>query len=351
MPQCSSRLPATYHFMHPDYQFIRMFIRAASKIQSGRMLDCALRLRTYQIKKIVRKEKCGAIIVCTGDLFDPPAALIAAKELGIPVILYTFDDYAFQGANPLLQSFAHSHERDLVRDAAAIIVPNECMHKEYRDRYGIDAATIHNPFDINEYERLARATCAKAPATPGKSIVYTGAIYDVHYDAFRNLIAAISLQETTPAGIHLYTPQSPHHLIGNNITGPHVVVHKALPVTEMPAIQHNADILFLPLSFNPRFREIVRTSAPGKIGEYLASKKPILVHAPEDSFLSWYFKKYQCGLVVDEDNPGLLAEAIRRLLTDEKLCQEITRNAYERAKTDFDATAAREKLSRLIERI
>lgn len=166
-----------------------------------------------------------------------------------------------------------------------------------------------------------------------------------------NLIAAIALPETTPTRIHLYTPQSPHHLIANKITGPRVVVHKAQPVTAMPAIQQNADILFLPLSFDQRFREIIKTSAPGKIGEYLASGKPVLVHAPKKSFVSWYFKKYHCGLVVDEEDPAVLAKAINLLATDKTLCHELTQNAYERAKTDFDVKSARKKLLALVDRI
>ena len=148
--------------------------------------------------------------------------------------------------------------------------------------------------------------------------------------------------------VHLYTPQSLHHMRENGITGPLVVVHKAQSAASMPAIQHDADILFLPLSFDNDLREMVKTSAPAKIGEYLASKKPVLVHAPRDSFVAWYFKKYRCGLVVDDDSPEILAQAIHRLLTDENFCQEITQNAYERVKADFDVNAARKNLLGLI---
>lgn len=340
-PKCSSQLPANYHYLQPDYQFIRMFTRVASIVKSTALLNLALKLRTHQIKKIIRKEQCDAIIACTGDLFDPPAALIASRELGIPFIFYAFDYYS-QGSDPLLRSFATGYERDLVQAAAAVIVPNEYMSDEYLKRYGITATILHNPFDIEDYEKQA-GNPNNAVKPIEKSIVYTGAIYDAHYDAFRNLIAAIKLLETTPIKIHLYTPQSQHHLIGNKITGPKVVVHKALPVSSMPAIQRNADILFLPLAFGSGYPDIIRTSAPGKIGEYLASGSPVLVHAPKDSFVSWYFKKYNCGLVVDENSPKQLSQAIQRLITDEKFCQEITQNAYIVAKTNFDILVIQKK--------
>jgi glycosyltransferase involved in cell wall biosynthesis len=103
----------------------------------------------------------------------------------------------------------------------------------------------------------------------------------------------------------------------------------------IPDIQRNAGFLFLPLAFDSPFPEIIKTSAPGKIGEYLASRRPILVHAPKNSFISWYFKKHQCGLVVDDNDPTKLAQGIEHLLADTKLQKKLADNAYVRAEVDF----------------
>jgi len=345
-PKCIPRLPANYYFVQPDYQFIRILTLLALKIQSTALLDLALKIHTHQIKKILLKEHCEAIIVCTGDLFDPPAALIASRELNIPLIFYAFDYYS-QGADPLLRSFAAKFETDLVRTAANVIVPNEYMQDEYLKRYDIKATILYNPFDLDDYERQARNR--KNDSGVEKMIVYTGAIYDAHYDAFRNLIAAVNSLGTESLKIHLYTPQSLHHLIGNNISGSNVIIHKALPASSIPVIQRNADILFLPLAFGSGYPDIIRTSAPGKMGEYLASKTPILVHAPKDSFVSWFFKMNNCGLVVDENSPENLAQAIKRLLSDDRLCRELTQNAYKIAESDFDNRIIQEKFYRLLE--
>jgi len=177
--------------------------------------------------------------------------------------------------------------------------------------------------------------------------VYTGAVYDAHYDAFLNLITAIQTLEMPDLKIHLYTPQSERRLVENGITGP-VVLHKAQPITAIPAIQQKADILFLPLSIRSPYPDMVKTSAPGKIGEYLASKRPILVHAPKNSFVAWSFRKYQCALVVDDDDPKVLATAVVRLLEDKEFQKAITENAYVRAKKDFDLQAARKKFMNIL---
>jgi glycosyltransferase involved in cell wall biosynthesis len=222
------------------------------------------------------------------------------------------------------------------------------MSEEYQKKYGVHTTVIHNPFDLIEYEKNAD----RLPELEGKpgeiKIVYTGSVYEAHFTAFQNLIAAIPRTGIPGLTLHIYTPQSPASLQANGISGP-VKIHKSHPNNEIPSIQRAADILFLPLAFNSPYPEIIKTSAPGKIGEYLASKKPVLVHAPEDSFVAWFFKKNHCGEVVGEDSPDKLADAIIRLVHDEKHRNELTINAYNLAQTEFDVKTARKKLLSLIE--
>jgi glycosyltransferase involved in cell wall biosynthesis len=341
---CSTRLNAKYFFLHPDYQIIRVLIKTVSLFRSALLLEVILKLRIYQVKKILQKEQCKMVIGCTGDLFDPPAAFFAGKELGIPFILYTFDFYSRQWVHPVIREFSEKKEREMINGHSQVIVPNECLRQEYFKKYGIGAMVIHNPFDLVEYERNANIAIADTLHSP--KIVYTGAIYEAHFTAFHNLIAAIEKTGIPNLKLHIYTPQSDSYLKNNNITGP-VEIHKHLPNNQMPGVQRNADILFLPLAFNSPYPEIIKTSAPGKIGEYLAAKKPILVHAPPESFVSWYFRKYNCGCVVDEDDPKKLAMEITRILRDPEKQKIYSENAYSRAKEDFDLPIAQKKFNNI----
>jgi glycosyltransferase involved in cell wall biosynthesis len=351
LESCSARLPARYYFLHPDYQFIRLLVKAASRFSLKPLLSLVLKIRVRQIKKILRGEHAEVVVACTGDLFDPPAAFIAARELRIPFILYSFDYFSHQWTDKVTRSFAEEHECEILHGARQVIVPNECMAKEYLRQYGVSPAIIHNPFDMGEYEKNRSTQPAGRVMPPGQPdgvrIVYTGAVYEAHYDAFRNLIAAIPKTGIPGLMLHIYTPQSPGQLQAHGISGP-VTIHKARPNSEMPAVHHSADILFLPLAFNSPYPDIIRTSAPGKTGEYLASERPILVHAPKDSFIAWYFSKNQCGDVVSENDSNTLAEHIIRLVHNDEYCQELTRNAYILAREQFDAGSAREKLLAII---
>jgi glycosyltransferase involved in cell wall biosynthesis len=346
---CSETLPAPGYFVSPDYQLIRVAIRIASKLHFKSLLNHLLRLRIRQYKEILVREKCSAVVGCTGDLLDPPAAFFASKELNLPFVFYAFDYYSRQWTDPFLRSYADQYEEAIVQGASEIIVPNECLASEYLQRYSARTTVIHNPFDLSTYQKN---TCSVAITTipAGKRIVYTGAVYEAHYTAFRNLISAIKKLKIPGLLLHIYTPQSVRNLEMNGISGP-VIIHKNLPNTQMANIQKEADLLFLPLAFGSAYPDIIRTSAPGKMGEYLASGTPVLVHAPEGSFVSWFFTKHQCGMVVSDDDPDQLAKAIESLLSDKEGRITITENATRVAKTLFEVRLARDKFSQVLSRL
>ena len=122
---------------------------------------------------------------------------------------------------------------------------------------------IHNPFDLSGYEKNHRVSPAPDGVPAEKTIVYTGAVYEAHYSAFRNLIAAIDTAGIPGLKLHIYTSQSETRLAMNGIKGP-VVIHRNLPNDRMPDIQRRADLLFLPLAFASEYPDIIRTSATGK---------------------------------------------------------------------------------------
>jgi glycosyltransferase involved in cell wall biosynthesis len=228
-----------------------------------------------------------------------------------------------------------------------VIVPNETLRDDLRERYGVEATLIHNSFDISIYESAAAAG-EPARRNGEVKIVYTGDVYEAHYDAFRNLVAAIEKTGRDDLRLHVYSGRSREVLKREGISGP-VACHGDRAPSEMPGVQREADLLFLPLAFNSPYPDLVRTSATTKLGEYLATGRPVLVHAPPDSFVSWYFREHDCGVLVDQLDSSVLAEAINNVLGDEALRQRLGARAWERARSDFDINAARAKFWNLLE--
>ena len=344
----SGRLSGRYYHLFPQFQLTRGHRFGLNQWRSR--INVLLSMpgivwRGSQIARILRRENCDAVVACTGELLDLPAAYLASRLVGIPFYPYIFDYYSYQWTEPTTRYLAQRLERILLSKAAGVIVPNEFLRDELRVRYGVEATVIHNPCEIAEYEAISN----DPPTKDGDEIriVYTGAIYAAHYDAFRNLLTAIELLGRSDLKLHLYSDYSRRDLEENGIRGP-VVHHEYQAASVMPTIQRQASLLFLPLAFNSPYPEVIKTSAPGKMGEYLAARRPILVHAPSNSFVAWYFRHHECGLVVDRTDPEQLVWAIEQVLTDASLRQRLSIRAWERAQSDYSIAVAQATFAQLM---
>lgn len=302
--------------------------------------------RSAATVRIIKQEGCGAVLVCSGDPFDLPAAYLASRLARIPLLVYLFDDYLYQWRySPYHRLTARLSEPLAIKGAAVVVTPNEFLRDEYRERYDVEPLVIHNPNEgLETKDQVVHWPAGKDEIT----IVYTGTVYHAHYDAFRNLVSAIEQLGNSTVKLHVYTAQSRDMLEGEGIYGP-VVVHSHVDALTILEVQRQADILFLPLAFESSIPEVIRTSSPGKIGEYLASGRPILVHAPADSFVSWYFREHECGLVVDQNDRVSLAGAIRRILKDEGLRRTMQENARIRSRVDFSLAVAQAKFIEVLQ--
>ena len=117
----------------------------------------------------------------------------------------------------------------------------------------------------------------------------------------------------------------------------------------MNQVQQDADLLFVPFAFDTPVWELAKTSAPGKLGDYLASGTPILGMAPPDSFVTWYLREHQAGLVVDKNDEAFLDDTLNKLLFDHGLRQMLSANARRQARQDFSPTKAAQDFLAVVE--
>jgi glycosyltransferase involved in cell wall biosynthesis len=293
---------------------------------------------------VLRQQQCTAVVACTGDLIDLPAAYIASQRSHLPLYLYIFDDYVRQWVDPHLRSVAQGVMPRIVRHAAGVIVTNEFLRDAYADQYGIKPVIVRNPCAWPP-----RQGVLPWPADPGEvRVVYTGSVYEAQYDAFHNLLTAIERLEDPRVRLHIYTSQPARQLAAHGIAGP-VEVHNHVSKAAVAEVQSRADILFLPLAFDSPYPPgLIRTSAPGKMPEYLSSGRPVLVHVPSDSFVAWYVRERNCGVLVDGNDVELLAVGLRQIITNPALRAEVIGNAQRAAAKDFSLEEAQQVFRNLL---
>lgn len=346
LPQYPSRLPVHYYHLQDGVQIGRATNNGINSVL--RLLNALFRIlnRVRLIVEVIKKENCDVIMACSGDLYDLPVAMLASRWLQIPFYAYMFDDYAYESAKFLHIRLAKLAEYVFLKQAKGIIVSNELLREEYRHRHNVVCKVIHNPCEAINFSKDNSGTWPKY--NDEIRIIYTGVIPHSHFDEFRNLIKAIKLCTVKRLSLHVYTYQPRYLLERESICGP-VVFHSQLSAEATRRIHQEADILFLPQEFNPPIPELNRTSSPQKISEYLTSGRPIIVYAPADTFVSSYFREQLCGIVVDHNDPFLLAEAIQQIVTNESLRRTITDNAASCAYKDFNLNEAQHDFRALIE--
>ena len=78
-------------------------------------------------------------------------------------------------------------------------------------------------------------------------------------------------------------------------------------------------MLFLGLSLHSDHPAIVRTATPARLVEYMASGRPLLIHAPAGSHVAEYARRDDFAEVVDVADPEALLAGLRRVLEDREL--------------------------------
>lgn len=296
--------------------------------------------RKKEIRAALQEEGCDLAVACTGDLVNLPATWLACWSLGIPFVAYVMDDFIYQWTG-LRRTFARFFEEKFIRDAGAVLVLNEFVQKDYLERYGISPVLLRNPAEERFFIPLDR-TVSKTNGT--FRLVYAGSIYRAHFDAFQLLSRTIDQYFCGEIELHIYTPQEPASLANMGVTGGCLKFHKEIPANEVVKVYQDADALFLPLAFFSEIPEVLRSSAPFKMSEYLATGKPIFVLSPADSFLSWFFGENRCGFYVGTPSIDSVQAELQILVSNPeealsrgKKAREIAENFFnlQRAKSIF----------------
>jgi glycosyltransferase involved in cell wall biosynthesis len=323
----------------------------------SRLFSMLVRQRSRAIARVVVQHGCQSIVACTGgDMVDLPASVEAGQLTGRPTFLYYFDDYRFQWTiiegrwSPQIASQLRDlAEPRVLKCAQGVITPNETLADDVRGRTDTPVRIVRNPVDTGIYRQLrSRITKPTHTADRPLRIVYTGSIYAAQADSLRRLCDAIDLLR--PRGIslqlHVYGPP-PCQEILDRLPVNQIQFHPPVSTAEAADVQVQADLLFLPLSFDCGYPELIRTSAPGKFGEYLASGTPVLVHAPAGSFPVTFVSTHGCAAACDVPESRRLADTLSSLLEQPEATAAISQRAIAVAE-DFAEPLNRQRFLQLV---
>lgn len=273
------------------------------------------------------------------------AAYLVSRFTKRPYCLYLYDIYRGNNLYFTDRLLAAFFEKRLFQNAARVILTNEGTEVFYQRRYGkiFRSAVVHNSVFPKDYREKRTSYRLQPPY----KIVFTGHVYWAQEQAVMNLIQAMRYLKGLPVRLNLYVPKPDERL--KRLVGRYRnVTLSSAPPSEMPRIQGGASLLVLPLAWNTKSPGIIATATPGKFTGYLASGRPMLVHAPDYAYVAQYVKKHQLGLVVEQNDVSILAKTIRSFLTDPGQGQIFIKNSLAEFYRNHDAKKNAKKLMRLL---
>jgi hypothetical protein len=268
---------------------------------------------------------------------------LAALTTKKPLFVYFMDVYVegLSGARRI----ARAIERLVARRADVVFAMSEPHREHFEQRLRAYGGRQPRVVELPHPYADDGAADEEPQALGGQpSIVFTGAIYDAQAEGIRRLIEAIDLPELDALDprLHVLTQTELSDLAALGIEPSHRVEIRAATRGEARAAQRAGDVLFLPIAFDAK-THVRRTASPSKMPEYLASGRPILVYAPPDAYLARYALERRFAEVVTEPNAGMVARALRVLVTDPARVAELRCAA--------EATLERHRAANVVKRL
>ncbi len=186
--------------------------------------------------------------------------------------------------------------------AAVRFAVSQEMAAHYRQSTGRSWLVAHNGINVNNH--------GVAPATyrPPRRAVLTGDINVFRYDAVLAFGQALerynrshrqSLELVVLGDVASDCQQALSRLQAVKLLG-------RRPQAQCMNMLAQADLLYLPLAFDPLCARIARYSMPTKLPEYLASGKPILFHAPAESAIQAVARRHNLHPRIATVDPSAL---------------------------------------------
>lgn len=309
----------------PTHGFRLHQVMWARKI-SGRLEGIIRRVQVpfvaRRLAKLAKKYDCRAILGVYPDLFMLSSAYEASRLTGLPFIPYLHDTLAEALSVRKEAAYALRLQKKLFATSANIFVMSGGMRDLYLQKYNLETTALCHTFP------------EEIPSEPATGQVepngfHSGSVYNINENALLRVKHAL---HRCNMSLYLTTVQNKEFIESRGFKG-----------VKMGFMETRADLLatlarqsFLILALDwvdetEGHADELGTIFPTKTIEYLASGRPILLHCPENYFLTRFCQEHDCAEIVNERSEDALVAAMERLRTDKERALQLSRNALRTA--------------------
>lgn len=300
------------------------------------------------VKDIARDMRAERILTLFPDDYHLYLGYRCSKDLGIPLYTWFHNTYldAKQGYGRIL---AHWLQPAVFRHSRLNMVMSDGMLEFMSRRYpGVSFETLQHGFSIPQVDPDAIAQSVRLPVSGPVKFCYSGNLNQSCADATRRIVASLASRPGFELHVYLLNPRHHWDRLGVDCSK----VHFHQPVSSLErfaqALQ-SYDVLLIPLGITGSMPAVeYQTIFPTRTIPLLTSGRPILAHAPADSFLARFLRERDCAFVADRGEQQHLLSVIDEMLGDPEGCRLKVRNAA-RAARYFDVNRVNTRLRELLQ--
>jgi glycosyltransferase involved in cell wall biosynthesis len=328
------------------YNFVLKKGPRGNRFAAGRLFNAAINAPLaiaagVRAANVARRRKAGWVLTVSDEGFSVIAGAVCARLTGLPHVVMVFDLWEENAYTDAARALARVLEPRIFRNAAKIVVHNSRMAEHYRAKHGISCAVLPT-----STEPWALAPAREPRQDQDREILFAGAVYWAQEDALRRL----SRVTRDLDGVRLTVVGSQADERSLREQGILVDrVEPGLPSEQFRRRLEQADVLFLGLGFDTPHVDVIQTASPAKLPEYMASGRPILVHAPRGSHVAEYAREEGFAEVVDAPDDEALRAAVTRVLSDRAAGEARVGRAQALVRGTHELSRVREELGRLLE--
>jgi len=271
------------------------------------------------------------------------------RRFKLPMVVHVMDDFpSSHYRRGVFASLERARMQRLLADSfsAATSCMGICadMCDAFSQRYGRPFAPFQNCVDVERWRPVVRTGSACGPEP--HRLLYFGSVFaNAQVSSLIDLCRAVaSLNEGgMPVTFDIAAPAWQVAPYRGALT-----IHNAIRLIEPTwddreyfATLAAADMLVLPINYDAGTIDYIRYSMPTKVPAYMASGTPILVYGPRGVAQVDYAARDGWGHVVSERDPQALDQAIRRVLSDGALRENLRLRAQAFASQNHDTLRVR----------
>jgi glycosyltransferase involved in cell wall biosynthesis len=291
-----------------------------------------------------RRDGVSWILSVTDEGFSVIAGSVAARLARLPHVVMVFDLWAENAYTDVQRVLARRLEPLTLGGADAVVGYCPELVEHLRERHGIEAEAIPTPVVLDDRTPPPEAPApAAAPEHAARrTLLLAGAVYWAQRDAVARLL---SLRGRIP-NLQMVTVGNAEMLRDAGLTADRS--EPTVPPEVLRRMLATADVLFLGLSLDSPYPAVVRTATPARLVEYMASGRPLLIHAPPDSHVARYARRENFAEVVDVADSDALLAGLRRVLDDAELARARAERGLELVRERHDAVRVGAAFARIL---